>query len=744
MAWVPEDASHNVLAAVAGSTWNEWADGASLDTAPHHQVQPVHAFRINTRFKDQSIQYEKGMQGQYLGQNDKGFARIFIQGVTEGDGFRNRLVPRKYIDVGPLWEDDINKWRLDTQLAGTTVNSQAWKFTPPPDQTVLGKTIARLISAFYHTPPPFTHDKTTDLIDRSNITVLTTTIIDGIRKAGLYETLSSPKPFTALDLLKVARYKIRDSNSSDEAGAYARFHLTTKGVKFWMPEATYAYVGKTNDFARRNEEHKYTTSSYGDMTNNSKSLVMIALCILSKTAEDGLYYLTEQIFVCLLETYKPSVVNPSGTSTNMLGFAKVAKYFRDMSNEVFRLTGWQGFIRRGPKSCGIQFGANCSSPLFEYSAGQDKFMFVRTDVNIKDGKTGSVVPMACYRRANRITTGTGGTVRQALRKATIAEGKRKSVIILRLRYHTKSANTLPPPGSPFELIIEVRKDGTPHPHAWARLPAIGRFENWEQANSFACRVEWEYPLGSGSWRFTYLQRSDLYRRADNQVPGSLRNYSKAISFLQWLTNSTPNHTHNWIPKLAGASLVLQNEFDFMNQVVTFRDPKNDIVMLPGRARSDQNMMVLMSRPEHGLDRVGGAFGFTEGHKSRRSCDTCLLANSGAMVAGILPGNGCVQDKNNSSVCTNCIAFGRPCCTYTAGLASLSQNKQQLTIDNKAKSINAAAALVYLPTADIPESMQSFSQQLRTIENDNQYDDGSDYEDNDQVVESESDDDVEDS
>jgi hypothetical protein len=432
MAWVPGEAPHNVLATVKASTWNDWADGASLDTAPHHKALTIHAFRINTRFKDQStgIQYEKGMQGQYLGQSDKGFAIIFIQGVTEGDGFRNRLVPRKYIEVGPLWQDDINKQRLNVQLVGTTFNSQAWTSTSLSDQTVLGKTITRLISAFYRTPPPFDDGKFTDLIERNNIAVLTTTIIDGIKKAGLYEVLSSPKPFTAEDLMKVARYKIRDVDSSDEAGVYARFHLTSKGVKYWTPGATYAYVGKTIDFPQRNDGHQYATSSYGNMTRNSKSLVVIALCILHKSAEDRLFYLTEQIFVCLLETYKPGVVNPTSTNTNLLRFAQMAKCFIYISNEVFRLTAWQGFIRRGPKSCGIQFEANCSSPLFEYSSRTNRMLFIRTDVDIIDGKTGSVVPMACYRRANRVTgsAGAGTTTGTGFEKQKFTGGKAKKVI----------------------------------------------------------------------------------------------------------------------------------------------------------------------------------------------------------------------------------------------------------------------------------------------------------------------------
>jgi hypothetical protein len=308
----------------------------------------------------------------------------------------------------------------------------------------------------------------------------------------------------------------------------------------------------------------------------------------------------------------------------------------------------------------------------------------------------------------------------------------------------ESVNTRPPRGSPFEFVIEFRKDGTPHPHAWAPLPAIGRFENWDQARSFACRAEREYPLGSENWRFTYLQRYNLCKRVDDEVPGSFLGYSKAISFIQWLTDATPNHTHNWIPKLGGAALVLQNKVDLMIQTVTFRNPENDIIMLPGRARSDRDMMVLMSRPEHRLNRVGGTFGFTEGNKSRKRCNICLLISNSTFEPGILPDTSCVQDKNNSSVCTTRIAFGRPCCTWTVGLASLSKEKSN-TADTRAKSIKPSAALVCMLITDIPEILQPFSQELRTIENDNQIDDdGSDYDDNDLVVEYEDDDDIEDS
>ena len=707
-----------------------------MGIAPHLQASVIHAFRINTKFVSQSIQYEQGMQGQYMGDNGKGFAKIFIQGVTEGDGFGNRWVPHQYLDVGPLWEDDIEKWDLDLQTSGATSTNQLWTPSSLPDSTVLGKTIARLITAFRHSPPPFDSGRITDLIDRHGISALTRVIIDGIKKAGLYKILASDKPFKGVDLIKAAKYQIRDRTSSREAGAYLRLHLTNNNVKLWTPKATYAYVGKTNDLATRNDSHKYATTSYGEMTRNSLSLVMIALCILAKTAEDGMFFLTEQIFVCLLETYKPNVADPSRATLGTLRSVQTTKYFTDISEAVFRTTGWQGFISRGPNSCGIQFGANCSSPLFEYVSSNDRFLYIRTDVNIKDGKTGSVVPMAYYRRTGHHTSRPGVHMRNALSRVMYENGKRKAVINFSWRNTAKkTAQMHSPSGSHVEVVFEVRKDGTPHPHAWARLSDIGPFENWGQANSFACRIEWEYPLGSGKWRFTYIQRKNIFTRfADDQVPGSLPVYSGAISFLQWLTNSTPNHTHGWIPRLGGACFVLQNEYDFMNQIIRFRDQKNDIVMISGRARSDHDMRTLMRQPKYGFGRVGGVYGFPEGNSSRKNCDTCTLMNTYRnFETGMLPNKSCVQDESNSSVCTNCMALGRPCCTWTAGISHYNIPEKSVSSGTIAMNSRIGAALVSLPVVGIPEHRQNFSQKWRIVTQNNQIDDDGSECDEDDIV-----------
>ena len=81
----------------------------------------------------------------------------------------------------------------------------------------------------------------------------------------------------------------------------------------------------------------------------------------------------------------------------------------------------------------------------------------------------------------------------------------------------------------------------------------------DKANSSAVRIEWEFPVSSAKWQFAYVQFNINNERIDPQVPGSLKNYAKAIAFLQWLTDARPNHNHAWIPKTQGAALVVQTE-----------------------------------------------------------------------------------------------------------------------------------------------------------------------------------------
>jgi hypothetical protein len=158
----------------------------------------------------------------------------------------------------------------------------------------------------------------------------------------------------------------------------------------------------------------------------------------------------------------------------------------------------------------------------------------------------------------------------------------------------------------------------------------------------------------------------------------------------------------------------------MNQTIQFQDAKNDIVMLPGGRRTDDDIIAQMFRPEYGLARVAG--------KSRgSSCDTCRLL-SFSTKAKTFPDRGCVPVKLFADLCTNCAVLGLPCCTFADGV----YDKHVLhTPDTGLATEKAAATLVGMPLADIPQESQSFTQQLRTIDSGNQNDDhGSDCADDD--------------
>jgi hypothetical protein len=681
------------------------------------------------------------MQGQLLGWNNKGSARVFIRGVTEGDGFTNRWVPQKFVDKGKPWHEDIADWQLNVHLPTYTFNTQDWTTTSLPDTSVLGTTVTRLITAFRQSPARFAPAKLTDFIDNANIAVLSRTIMQGIKDAGLYDILSQSAPFSAKDLVVAARYKIRDSSSSNKAGVYARFHDSTDKVKYWKAKSSYCYVGKTNDFGERHGQHQYTKTSYGDLTRNSSNLVMIALCILDADSEhEAMFFLVEQIYVCLLETYREGLLKAGIANTDMLKYYQAAKYFTDISKEVFRLTGWQGGIGRGPNSFGIQYGANCSSPLLEYGTKFDKHLFIRTDADIKDEKTGSVVPMAFYRRANHVVVSKkewSTTDPRAVPNHMVLAKKLykpdKSVIQFGFSIGKKAtAADIPLPGTSYELVIEVRKDGTSHPYAWARCSEIGRFENWNQANSFAVRIEWEYPANSGKWRSKYLQATNfIIAQLDKQVPGSLTTYAKAISFLQWLTGATPNHSHLWIPRLSGSARVLFSEFDCFNQTITFKEPTDPIPMLSGQVRPYNVIKTHMNQSRYKLEHVDGTFRvFPAGMKGPRTrCDTCLIIGE-YLSKGTMPDTSCVQYQNSRG-CTNCRALGRPCCSWTKNLRATKTDTVR-TADETSYSNTVQAALVSLPTTNIPDSLQSYSQTLRKLESSEQIEeDGSDYEDGDE-------------
>lgn len=267
-------------------------------------------------------------------------------------------------------------------------------------------------------------------------------------------------------------------------------------------------------------------------------------------------------------------------------------------------------------------------------------------------------------------------------------------------------------------------DGTPHPQAWSRLCDIGRFKNWDQARSWAVRIEWQYPANSGKWRSRYLTTGGVHGGflfapvpGFQDTPGAFRKYANSIAFLQWLFGSVPAHNHIWIHKYFGRARVLQAEYDLMQQSIRFVTPTKLLRMIDGAPKSDDGIEAEMRDPKYKLDNVGGT-GHPAGTKqsSRTKCDTCTLTPIGTGNTRTQLNKGSCIAIGDGTQCTNCRTFGPPYCSWTDGVMQLGRGDES----NRAPEALAnneiwRNALFFRGTASIPETLQDFDHNLRILE-----------------------------
>lgn len=747
MAWFPVGVPLNLLEAVRPAhRWSQWADGADLGRAPHCERESEYTCVLNRDFDDSTakIRYKRGMQGRLLEEkkigNEMKMAKVFIQGVTEGQGFSNRWVPRDYVDKGVPFKSDINDWTVRANLSQQDFIAQAWTTPNLPDTTKLGKTIGNLTTFFHDSPANFMEESIPSLIDDIGIANFTRTVLDGIKEAGLYKVLTRPSgDFNKDELIQAASFKFGPGSTVDKSGIYARFHKSNSHAPLWTPNTTYMYVGKTNSMITRYSGHENNqTSSYGDLTRNSQCR-MIALCVLPPKERAGLYFLAEQILLCLFQTYRPVVYQDITNRVQRVSLHMAAKYFVAAFDKVSSLTGWSGAVRR--PSFGIQQGANLSSPVLEFSVWSNRQVFVRTDSVIKDTTSGRSIPVSVFRLTRPKTT-TKDHKGKTIRAFSVCSDK-VTVLSAGFRINVADSSFAPIPGTPFYLVIEVYKDGTPHPHSWTRLCDIGRFKNWDQARSFALRIEWEDPPKSGKWRAKYTHAGG--RRAGEimgkaagaeAIPGALDYYSKGISFLQWLFGAAPNHNHSWIQKWKGSARVIQAEYDWMNQTIVLKPPTEGIQMISGDAKPDSEIKAQMNNPKYGFQNVDGEFGKFTARKTvtdgaRLKCDFCTMIGGNNPT---LDRGACKQVTGKPRVCKNCEHLGRPCCSWTMGIKHprTLDARAGLTPDQIRTAKIAFTALFCRPFSKSEGGSVTSAHVLRRITtSDEQEDDGSEAESEDE-------------
>ncbi|KAJ4340904.1 hypothetical protein N0V87_002258 [Didymella glomerata] len=566
MPYLPDGDSPHITAGIPLDCLATWIDsGVDIPRNGPHTLNPTRfGCTINQDFKVDSTRtrFEKGMQGSLI--EEKTFdipkqgkvlkVKIFIEGVTPywyldpktktNVWVTNQWVLADCVTKGEPWKRDIKDWPVNLELQKLHFDTTPWMRSPATDTSLLGRTITALITAFHSSPPPFMGTKLESLVKKMSIDTISRIITKGIQKARASGVLEEPS-LGGQRLLNTATHRIDENYERGLGGVYIRMHVSNNTISYWKKQTRYLYVGKTVGFRERWSNHRYTATKYGELTRNSERLDMCAVCIIADQYIEDLAYLVEQIFVCLFGSYRRFLLSEKvnkGNASYYLAAVEHANYFSEVARLVFEQTGWRQILSRA------QFdeveGANFESPLQEWAVSSEHLLLIRTDTRIKDQRTGRSTPMAFFRSAkakllnhNNKASPSGTTTWELwAKKKTIGDVGKKAVAF-HITDNGMDGTKIPLAGVPYYLVVEVCKDGSPHPNAWSRLSEVGPFENWDQARSFAVRVEWEFPQGSGKWRYRYVHTYWAFKYADTKQPGALQGYARAIAFLHGIRDT---------------------------------------------------------------------------------------------------------------------------------------------------------------------------------------------------------------
>jgi hypothetical protein len=614
--------------------------------------------------KKKGIQGVLVEEGLFPGGPATPYGKVFVRGVSEnlvhGNWTLTYLVPSDCIKKGAPWRNNIMDWDFRVNLVESTIDTSRLAMTAP-DTSVLGRTITKLVEAFHTSLAPFMQPKIKSVPTRRMWTIqqLVTVIIRGIKDANIYDTLNRPD-FNVNHILTAATHDINMDYPGDAGGVYLLYHVLGPDIPYWESNTEYGYLGKTVHFRNRYRDHMHATNRYGDLCRNSPTLVMHGLCIMEEADCRDFALLVEQIFVCLLQTYRadllrplsgpfptkiPSATDPSNTTNKTIHPAKhaeamhIAHYFSNVSEAIFSDTGFLGGVKR--MSFGVRMGANYNSPYFEWSQMSEQLLCIRHDGYKKYKGIGQSVPMSVFRIAR--------TKRAHFKKGSSADGHRHKIFCLtqeafapNIGYQDSvlDGTKCPREGAQYYVVFEVRTDGFAHPHHWSRLPDIGDFRNWEQAHSLAIRVEWEHPPNSGKWRYRYVQSGSVYLFYSNDEPGSHIAYQTAIGLIQWLFDTKiDNSAPDWMPRIGRTAYVLQTSYDYFKQSVEITPqkayPMKDLMK---DCRTRPLAAIIANYQQRGFLSVNGEFAKfpnppnPDSAKNRRFCDLCVLL--GPMIKNV--------------------------------------------------------------------------------------------------------------
>ncbi|KAF2010040.1 hypothetical protein BU24DRAFT_467528 [Aaosphaeria arxii CBS 175.79] len=532
----------------------------------------------------------------------------------------------------------------------------------------------------------------------------------------MHQVLNKPD-FSIHGLVDAKKYRINEYTPKGRGGIYVRLYLSGKNATFWTPGKNHLYFGHTIEFCSRYTSHQTkSTAKHSLLKETAERMIMFPVAIFEHENKT-VYLLIEQIFVCLLQTWRRDVfaIRPGGSGAKLLAerptaaaAVDAAHYYKMAIDLVAAKTGWPGGVLR--ESFQVPFGVNFSSPLQEI-VFTERPLLLRKDTWIMNKQTGEPYQIAEFRRAKsklaswrerKSATGKStnfGT--HVFSGASLKDGGSFSFEM----FCTETPNGIngPLPGSRFYVTIDVRLDWKPHSKSWACLPEIGPYEDWDRANSWAIRANWEHPPASGQWRHRWIQYFTPSVLIATNVPGGFNAYAQGIRMIHWLFGETPTHKHSWIPDAYGAAFVKQMKWDFLTMTIDFATPVRLPPPISAARRSAASIKAQMKQPQYLLEGVDGPFQEKVGHRGI-VCDTCRL-----MAFDNTP---CIQVADRR-VCKNCLEiYGRPCCSWTPTLRNRSTQEDKMSPDQIVQRNTIRSALICRPAA--PRDSTPISTRIRFI------------------------------
>lgn len=417
-----------------------------------------------------------------------------------------------------------------------------------------------------------------------------------------------------------------DVSLSTKKGVYVRIY---EGFAQTSPYygKTYIYVGKTNNFQRRNREHKAKAgkglkSRHYDIMN-AASHVHYRVIWTQKAEIKKQRSLMEALFTMLLDSMDARITvfpeltrEPGKLGAGTFDYwtnSRMAQILKHVADVVLKNTN---FIYPSALSKNVE-GINIRVPLDSGGEG-----------------TGEGRRWVRHALADRVVLTFGSTEFKTTKGSDCGISFKYANELMVYGVVKPDASNGLITGTKFWMNWEIMNPGSMHEAPYLRIPRIGFLNNWEVGNRIGLRITWRNPT-TGKFFSKFEQTGGLtwnhYASDDN---GSLTSHTQGASLYGFLTGSrwgaTANDRPPFYPDLWTAE-VLALSVDHFKQEITVEVDLSPVTILSAPRRSLEGAASQMRRL--GLDNVNGPWrGFSpvdpaQDSAARKVLKTAENANS---------------------------------------------------------------------------------------------------------------------